>query len=387
MNVTRPSGVTARVAGLATSCSSAPNRSACPRVSSLASGSARNAPTARRVLAEPLLGVALERDRRARAPRACARTRRGGGRGSARPRAARSARAGPPRSRRARPSARSPSSAPSAITIRLQLGEHPLRRDLRRAPARSRAAAAPCRGSTAKPSSQASRASAQRPQRIVAEAPARTTIAQPPRAQVARARRTGRRSSPPPSGSAIALIVKSRRARSLSIVRPAQRQRCRPASARSRATTRQAPNASDSANACAPSQRAERARGRSRRRRRPPRRVVGRARPSSAVAHRAADQPGRLVRDRRASASQRIARGAHAGRSRRGGTRAAPAAEIPHSDLVVDRAEPPRQLLGGHALARRRRRSATARRPHRTASARCRASTVMLSMLTVPTSG
>ena len=96
MNVTRPSGVTSRVCGLAMSCSSAPKRSACQRVSSLASGSAHELVDGLGVLAERQpAGRARARSSRP-APRACGRRRRGGGSGSARPRAARAARAAPP---------------------------------------------------------------------------------------------------------------------------------------------------------------------------------------------------------------------------------------------------------------------------------------------------
>ena len=52
MNVTRPSGVSPRVCGLAASCNSAPNRSASPLVRSSANGSASTAPA-------PWLGIAL----------------------------------------------------------------------------------------------------------------------------------------------------------------------------------------------------------------------------------------------------------------------------------------------------------------------------------------
>ncbi len=63
-----------------------------------------------------------------------------------------------------------------------------------------------------------------------------------------RCRRTDRRDHRPPSDSAIALTVRSRRPRSCSIVAPSSaiRSSCQE---RSRATTRQPPNASDSSNA------------------------------------------------------------------------------------------------------------------------------------------
>ena len=89
----RPSD-TRWVDGLAMSCSSAPKRSAPPRVSSSASGSARNAATGPASSGPSVaLGVGLEVDRRPGAPRACGRGRRGGGSGSARRRAGRRARA------------------------------------------------------------------------------------------------------------------------------------------------------------------------------------------------------------------------------------------------------------------------------------------------------
>ena len=61
-NSTRPSAVTARVAGLPASCSSAPRRSACPRVSSSASGRRSSARDALAQLAEHGLRVALDLD-------------------------------------------------------------------------------------------------------------------------------------------------------------------------------------------------------------------------------------------------------------------------------------------------------------------------------------
>ena len=63
MNVTRPSAVTSRVCGLATSWNRAPKRSAWPRVSSLASGSSSTARSAPACSPNTALGVALERDR------------------------------------------------------------------------------------------------------------------------------------------------------------------------------------------------------------------------------------------------------------------------------------------------------------------------------------
>ena len=68
MNVTRPSSVTSRVWGLAMSCSSAPKRSAWPRVSSLASGSASSAAQRRRLLLAPYSAAGFARRARSSRP-------------------------------------------------------------------------------------------------------------------------------------------------------------------------------------------------------------------------------------------------------------------------------------------------------------------------------
>ena len=80
----RPSSVTARVAGLPASCSSAPSRSACPRVMPSASGRSSSAAIRGAAVAEHGLPGRARARAAARAPRACAPRRRGGGTGSAR---------------------------------------------------------------------------------------------------------------------------------------------------------------------------------------------------------------------------------------------------------------------------------------------------------------
>ena len=102
-----------------------------------------------------------------------------------------------------------------------------------------------------------------------------------------------------------------------------------------------------------------------------------------AVAHGAADDPGALAR--RASSRAAAPAGVDASRAVRGGARAARAAPIPQRDLVVDRPEPPRPLLGEHALARPGGRAARRRSPRGGGSGP--RSTVTLSIDTVPTSG
>ncbi len=112
-----PSAVTARVSGLAMSCSSAPKRSACPRVSSLASGSASTAASAGPVLAEHRRRITLEFDRRLQRRErvvvdievvVVALLDR---------RAARRAPAAPPRSRRSCEPARGPATARSLTSV------------------------------------------------------------------------------------------------------------------------------------------------------------------------------------------------------------------------------------------------------------------------------
>ena len=209
--VTRPSGVSSRVCGLAASCRRAPKRSAWPRVSSSASGSASSG-------REPRRARRAVRDRvRARppasAPRACACRRRGGGSCSAPRRAGPSAPAGPRRAPRARRAARCRAGARSGDDP-LELGEHPLGGDVgepRSVGARRRAGggldvelnsiARRARRMTRRGSSSKAVADTRRSRRA-------SRSARPP---------NGSRSSPPSSGSAMALTVKSRRARSCSM--------------------------------------------------------------------------------------------------------------------------------------------------------------------------
>ena len=181
----------------------------------------------------------------------------------------------------------------------------------------------------------------------------------------------GSTSSPPPSGSAIALTVRSRAARSASSEPPCSgvMSTCQ---LRSRATTRQAPNWSESSNEAPPAPRPEAARGAAH--------VavdddveVGRRAAQQPVAQRAARRATRAPRPapRAASRSQRhpvavvLARHARRQRAR---------------DLVVDGAQPPRHLLGRQAradeqrlvAALRRRRRRGRGRGRRCPSTRCR---------------
>ena len=159
MNVVRPSSLTARVCGLAMSCSSAPKRIASPRDSSPGQAARPAAPASARAVA----GKPRAPDRPAArscspAPRACARRRRGGDTGSG-----------------ARPAGPSSSGRMTAVDAQrlhqLQAGDRPRRRP-RSAATRRRRARAPPRpaprrawraaravsGSTSKSSSHASRA-------------------------------------------------------------------------------------------------------------------------------------------------------------------------------------------------------------------------------------
>ena len=221
-----------------------------------------------------------------------------------------------------------------------------------------------------------------------------------------RAVRSGRPPSgsigpPPASGSAIALTVKSRRARSASS-EPPRNGSTSTCHEESRAATRHAPKVSDRAKqaarpaACAiaaaaspgsPSTTTSTS-------------AVGR--PSSAVADRAAHQPGRPAGQRGAGRLQALT---HAGPASTAGcdARSRPGLPDRHAvavvdarharrehagDLVVDRVQAPRDLLGGDPLvaleADQDRRLAAQPRSALGSPPR---STVTLSMLTVPTSG
>ena len=366
------------------SCSSAPKRSACPRVSSLASGSPSSGATAGPSLAEHApRGRAAGRSSRP-ARRGCDQDVEMVKARSARHPAGRRARAGRPRSRRARPSASSPASARSEAISR-------------RSSANIRSAATSASAGALAPSQRervgldrevklgGQPGQAQRAQRIGAERRRATT---------ARSRRAARSSSPPigsisglaaASGRAIALTVRSRRARSASIDSPSSgsqvdlpaavagdhppgAERLRegegmPAGVRAPARARRAGTVAGSGGR---PRRSRRSRGRAARRARrrrpatPPRRDRAPGLPSGSLTPPA---------------------------PRHGGTRADPGRD-PAQDLMGDRADPVGQVLGGLALARRRGRSGSpasrARHPRRRPGPR---STVMLSMLTVPTSG
>ena len=251
-----------------------------------------------------------------------------------------------------RPCSASAATTPSRGEDPLQLGEDPLLRDAARARGRARARQRASRGvgrrARARAASRTSRSDAQR---VVGErAPGRRRAGGRAR-EVARRRRAGRRSSPPASGSAIALTVKSRSARSASS-EPPRSGLTSTCQERSRAMTRQAPNASDSSNA---GPRAARARARARppRGRRPRRRGRGRSvgRPSSASRTAPPTSHARAPAGARARRATRRRGGRLIGAARRRGDRRAARAAEPAGDLVVDRPEAPRDLLGADALA------------------------------------
>ena len=256
--------------------------------------------------------------------------------------------------RRAPRPAASPSAGALGADDPLELGEHALGRDPREP---GRAAGAPPRAVSG--SSSSSSSTARRAARSVRSGSSASAAAQTIRSR--RASRSARppcgsSSSPPASGSAIALIVKSRAARSAARSPSRSAHEVDVPGAGRGPTTRQAPNAPESSNAVPRAARAI-ARGRrlgvaghARRRGR------SSSRPSSAVAHGAADEPRRL-------AGQRLARGLERVASWRVDPRHA--RRDPAGHLVVDRAEPPRDLLGEDPLAALARRSARPRRPPR----------------------
>ena len=195
--------------------------------------------------------------------------------------------------------------------------------------------------------------------------------------------------SPPASGTATAPTREVALAEVGLDRRPAQRGRRRPARPPSRATTRQVANSAESSKAC-PSPAAaialaavgrvagdgevEVGRPRARGRRRAPRRRRSRRRSRRRRAPRGRPRPPAT------RASRPRSRRSHSGRLARhpGGD--------PAGDLVVDRAEPARDLLGEDRVLALRCRSAP---PRRRARPRCSAprSIVTLSIETVPTSG
>ena len=195
---------------------SAPKRSAWPRVSSSASGSsssARSSPPR-----SPAMRSGPPRSRASpRAPRACGRGRRGGGWGSGPRRAAPRARAGP---RRGRLELVHQAEAPQ----RIRPGDDPRSSASWRSPAGLRGeparAAPPARSSPARSRAElgAEPRGAQQPQRVVGTLCPDT--ARRRRASRSASRPCGSIGSPPASGIAIALTVKSRSPRSASIVSP-----------------------------------------------------------------------------------------------------------------------------------------------------------------------
>ena len=288
-----------------------------------------------------------------------------------------------------RPSARARRARAGAHDHAPQLGEHPLGRDAGQ-PGRGGPRPAPASpGSASKPSSQASRArrSVRSGSRSNAAGrdgaqPARAEVLEPAEGvDVAAAAQRLRR---------CALMVRSRRPRSSSIVRPVERQQVDLPASRSRATTRQAPNASDSSKAKPPAAPAERLR-------RPRRRSAPMTTSKSAVAP--AQQPVAHARRRPATPrddpGQRLAQRAARRSQRRPASRRDAVAVVPArhpgrdpaQHLVVDRAEPVGEVLDGLALVPVAADQDRAARRPRTAGSPAPRSTVMLSMLTVPTSG
>ena len=300
-------------------------------------------PRARRAPARPVSQVRHG----PRAPRACGRGRRGGGRRSARRRAARPAPAARRRSGRSSSISSSPSTGRSPADDPLELGEHPLGGDpleLRRA------LGAPPRAVSGSISSSSS--TAMRAARSVRSGSSASALGadhpQPPRLEVGAAavrveqlaagQRLGHRVDREVAGGEVGAEV---------VV--AQASRGRRARRAPRPTTRQAPNAPESCE-----RRAARPRGdRARRRLGSPASARSRSAvvaAEQAVAHRAADDP------RGSPPASAVARGLERRRSWRVGPRH-PAGD-PAGDLVVDRAEPPRALLGEDPLAALARRSA-----------------------------
>ena len=202
MKETKPPSCSLRVAGLPMSWRRAPKRSASPRVSSSASGSASSARTS--AATRPRTGRDRPRPRAAsRAPRACARGRRGGGWGSARRRAAPRAPAAPPRCAELVEQLEAAQRV-GAGDQQAQLRELALARPARAAGAASRAQARRSPGSISKPSAAREPGGAQHPQRVVREgAFRRRPAAAAPRGRrppvgidrlASRGRRAGRRS-------------------------------------------------------------------------------------------------------------------------------------------------------------------------------------------------
>ena len=352
MNVTRPLSVSRRVSALPMSCSSAAKRSAWPRVRSSPSGSSSTRAQRGSVVGEVLGQMRVDLAEASAAPRSCGRRRRGGGSGSARCRAGARARAAPPRARRARTPARRPSAARGARTMRRSSAKtrSPAASVMRGAHSRVAVAVAGVRleAELGREADQAQRAQA------VALVGVRRDHAQQRALRGRAAPSNGSIRRPPNSGSAIALTVKSRCARSSSMPSP-----CSGVMSISQPspTTRHAPNCSDSGNAGTPAAFAI-ARAASaacagdrevevgeRRRRRAARRGSRRRR-SSAVLARERARARRARGCWRPRRSSSVACGVHAELQC-----AAHARRQAARDLVVDRADALRELLDRDALA------------------------------------
>ena len=323
-----------RVCGLAMSCSSAPKRSACPRVSSLASGSAssRGQRRARRLVGAPATG-------RAPASIASASTARVWpcdvevviAALLARPRSA-PARAAPPRWPRAASISSRPAERAAARRRRRRSSANTRSGATAASPAALRPRRAPaCPGSASKPSSQASRASRSTRSGSSAKAPAETIRSRRGAQVGGAAERVDAARSSPAAAAAIALMVRSRRAEVLLDASAPPRPSTSTCQLRSRAT--HPPGAErlrelerDAAGA----------RGRPPGRRgRPVARdddvEVGVARPSSRSRTAPPTSQAPLGAERRASGGERVGSSRHPVTSRRGDSSAVTRSEIPHS--------------------------------------------------------
>ena len=305
----------------------------------------------------------------ARAPPACGRGRRGGGSGSARRRAAPRARAARPRVAPSSLISSRPRSASRRGDDPAQLDEHALRRAARERRGAARAAARSVSGSGSRPSSTATRTS--RSTRSGSSANALgPAMRRRPAAQVGEAaERVDRLAARERLGDRVDGEVAQRQ---VGLERAAAQRLDVDLPGASRApTTRQAPNSSESAkHAAPPAARGDRARRLAPGRRRRPRRG------------RASRAPARGRGSRRRRATPRGPPSASRAQPRSGVSHALARSTLadavavvdarharrqPAGDLVVDRAQPPRDLLGGDPLARPARRSAP---PARRAGAR-----------------
>ena len=347
-----------------------------------ASGSASSARTGRgEVVAERRRPGRARARSRPRAPRACGRGRRGGGTGSGPRRAARRARAARTATRPSASMCARPSSAASPATIRFSSAK--IRSgETRSSPAAWARAASAVAGVDREPELAGQPREPERAQRVRGErlratpsaAAARRGPSRPP---------WGSTSSPPASGSAIALTVRSR-AREVGRERPALQRRDvdlprlargrRRASRRTRRRARTPPRPPRAR--CAARRRARIVRRR--RGRRPRRRRRGRA-------------GGRAPRRRRPTRARRRSASRTASITRSGTpvavVRARDAPAEAARDLVVDRVQAARPTPRRGSARRPARRSAPRRRRGPTSGSPGPSSIVTLSMLTVPRSG